>query len=169
MDDEPKLDPRFCQKIHPTGHPKAGTQCQGTPSKSTGYCAGHAGSLGLLEAKPEGREGRNQQPDPILDAARDLANRSESAAQSLDADLARWLEAPGTRRRLRRRWDEILDKGGDAELLRLLKEMMDRVYGRASEAREQPQVTIPQTVRGIRAMGREERRAALVQLEATGL
>lgn len=78
---------------------------------------------------------------------------------------AAWLAKPSTQRRLEKRWDDILDNGTDAEMVRLIKELMDRVEGRASEQRAEQPVEIPKTLAGIQAMSAAELTAALRTLD----
>lgn len=151
-----ELEPSLCQFIYPEGHSKQGQQCAGS-RYSTGYCAAHTRSM-------QAREPRQPAPN-LSEAAEDLAAKEKMAEISLSANAAAWLSSEKTQKQLRRRWDEIASKGADSELIRLVKELSDRVYGRATEQREEPTVAVPASLLEVRAMSTADRRSLLLDLE----
>lgn len=161
---ERELDPRLCQHVHPEGHAKAGQQCRGGRT-STGYCPPHARALGLMPALPSpsaaAASAASSQEESREEAAQAAAAAQDLAQLSLSRSAAAWLASPKTQRRLQKRWDDILDNGNDAELIRLVKELTDRVEGRAGEARVEERVELPDELAELEAMSTEDLLRAL--------
>lgn len=155
-----ELDPKRCSYVYPEGHEKAGLQCQGMRG-AAGYCGGHTKALGL--AKSQTDAGAQAPPMSMEQAAEAAVAAHELAQLSLSRRAAEWLAKPQTQRRLEKRWDAILDGGSDTELIRLVKELTDRVEGRATEHTAEPELVIPADVEAIRAMTPAERRALLLR------
>lgn len=161
------LDPKLCSYVYPEGHEKAGLQCKGSRGR-TGYCGGHSRVMARAMAAADG-EGKDQamgaagaaeglpEPSQPAQSAEDLAQAS------LTRSAAAWLASPKTQKRLQARWDDILDRGSDAELIRLVKELTDRVEGRATEARAEEEVAMPSSLAALRTMSRAERRALIMR------
>jgi hypothetical protein len=153
------LNPKLCQHVHPEGHAKAGTQCRGGRGGS-GYCPPHARALGLLPALNQpaaaAASAASSQPGDLQDAAAALAAASERAQLSFDASAAAWLQSAKTQKKLQARWDQILDSGSDAEVIRLHKELSDRVEGRAGERKVETEVEIPASIAALDQMSDAE-------------
>jgi hypothetical protein len=158
-------DTRRCEHIYPDGHKKAGQQCQGFKG-SSGFCPGHARSQGLTRHGKGAAEAAAASPEDLQEQEAAVAAAQERARLSLDALAAGWLEDPKTQARLKRRWNDIFDNGSDAELIRLSKELTDRVYGRATEHVKVEEVTVPKSLQEVRDMTPEQRRAFIMRESA---
>lgn len=160
VEEERVLDSNRCGYVFPEGHGRHGERCT-VKGTSTGYCPSHTKLLGLGQSQSASASSAN--------GSESGENEGLSAAEMAEASLARsaavWLASAKTQKALLKRWDAILAKGTDAELIRLVKELMDRVYGRATEAQPEPEVRIPRTLAEVAAMTPAERRAALLALE----
>lgn len=137
-----------CGHVYPEGHGRAGERCT-LEATSTGYCASHSRShRDELDAGLQPAAQSQAQPEQVT--------AQERAQASLSASAAAWLAKPKTQRALQARWDEILATGSDTELIRLVKELTDRVEGRAGEARVEAKPELPADLAELDGMSTEE-------------
>jgi hypothetical protein len=132
-----------------------GERCRGWRVRGESLCAGHLG---------RGIAG-NPQEAARLAAAKSAEvrhARAEERKMTLQDRLAAALERNAEK--IEARLLAIIDNGNDADALRAIHEWTNRVYGRPTERVEQ--VTAEsETERELREMSREERTAALIELE----
>ena len=132
-----------------------GEQCVAYATR-TGMCAGHSGAG--VAARPSHH------------ALRSAAVRQTKAAErkrTFQDRLAQQLEEHAEA--IVERLMEIVWSGSDADALRAIEAMANRVYGRPTARVETTVAETPRSVEAIRAMTSEQRHALLLRLEQRGL
>lgn len=150
--EEPAVDPRRCAHVR-----EDGSRCKGWKVKGADLCAGHLQGFGRGGADPRAAASKSAE---VRRAAAEA--RSEARKRSLEDVLAARLEERAEQ--LIDRLMEIAENGGDADALRAIDRMLDRVYGTAVQRTRDETVQVPEEVEAIRAMSSEERRAVLIEM-----
>ena len=151
-----EIDPRRCEHVR-----EDGSHCKGWKVKGRAYCAGHSG-IGIA-ADPKSFA-RTASAESARARSERAEVRREAAEGGLRAVLGRKLEQHANE--LADRLMDIVREGSDADALRAIEAMSNRVLGRPTEHVEVADVRLPKSVEDIRAMSPEERRAALRELNA---
>jgi hypothetical protein len=147
-------DRRKCAHVYDDGR-----RCNGWKVKGEALCAGHL-RLGIA-ADPHayGQRGSTVSAQVRAERAQIRAEQRKSVSKRLDDRAAAFLEREDVQQAIEERWLAILRNGGDADAIRLLKDLTDRVYGTAIQRTKDETLKTPADIEAIRAMSSEERRA----------
>lgn len=153
QDEQPELelDPRRCHYIYPEGHPKAGTQCQGWRVRKGEHCPGHSG-LGIAASPEAARRAAQAGARERQEQAQARSEARKRASLSLADRASAFLDREDVQEAVEARWLATIRDGSDSDARQLLRDLMDRAFGRVTEKVELSQTLSPDEEDWLRQM-----------------